>query len=1254
MNFYYLLRRLFYILIYLFYLIIINVGGNFNIYCPPDYVIVLNKIIDRTIQFGCHEAKFCQTSKYAKDCIYNDGRFSCIGENTFTSSLYQRPSDDLILHKCCTFWHQTKEMQRKLKLNLEEMNCFDYEFNFNNKTGFLELYTDTFNNNNNNNFDPLKIEKYFTNYDVLNDFTDNNEIIFVKKIQPKRNGYFLMLCKNECIKEDVNYKNQSLLNNFLSPSHYNVNGKDILSIKLKNQKKENINLHLKLGSDQKKKYKFLKTKSKEFKSGEWEDISQSVKVATFKKMINDLEKNFNQIKNGTKNVKLKNRISIFKVNSTKIILPPFNFLYQTDNRKPDSLFLLFEKERKLQNIKNKLSINGSIKSFSKPKIKQSQITILPNTTPSSENFFYFQTRQNGLKIKIIPEKSDEINPITTPTTPIPQNPQQNDDETLTIENLPIDVLMKIIQEHKGKQNNNPATTTTTTTPEPNDKKLKDEVLNLQKQLLLVLLKDKEENKSKESVLSLISKETLIKLLSGNEQKMTTTTTPEPTTTKQRVVLEFPKEILQLLLSANKNSKPDGSGRENNNSNEKEKNDEKISLSAVTLLKLLTANIKNQSKERKNKSDEEDKITTKNIPTTTLTTQKKVYKSMSIVRSDGGDSNEDVNENYSDEVEKTTKTIFSRRSRVKTTTKKSFSVDYEDESDEETKIKLTTQSKFKKRSTHTSRKKVTHNEDSDEYYDNKETTKHIRSTKKLNKTAAAVTILTSSESDELTTISTTKSTRKSKQRSRHSTTTHHKKNKKRINRRKSLIESLNTSQFLINLIPRLKETFGIEPQIHPTERKLNITPSRHNTTLEKLMASRSIGEIIKIVGQSISIYVDDISIWDLRYILYTSIWKMEIEDELLELNMTLEEFIDLLESKNIIVNVKNRCNWRKMTFRFNPTEENIHLFYQLSDTVEGIHDDYVLEKNLPEGYGNDLGVDEGSKSNGPLNGTTNKKEDDSKETDPIINIKGKTCFYGKEFEAENLFLPISGDNIAAEVDKKTYEYQASKEIQEQNESIMADLLTRKKVKGNLEIPLEAHFDSFNLSDNNENFDPINRNKKSSKNILLTGASDSVCKKAVDEEIKFDGECCSPIKRVVKRNTSKEDKEMIEKYFNTTMNGGDSSQPNDLNKKPSSESVPTTSANKKNDNENGFVEKHSILNELIPMQSFEEEVPEKRSLDKKEPGEERYCRDIIIEEYRRTKEKLVNYKNYCFAVKKVPMTKREIERIRMIEKDLFGGK
>lgn len=421
-----------------------------------------------------------------------------------------------------------------------------------------------------------------------------------------------------------------------------------------------------------------------------------------------------------------------------------------------------------------------------------------------------------------------------------------------------------------------------------------------------------------------------------------------------------------------------------------------------------------------------------------------------------------------------------------------------------------------------------------------------------------------------------------------------------------------------------------------------------------MASRSIGEIIKIVGQSISIYVDDISIWDLRYILYTSIWKMEIEDELLELNMTLEEFIDLLESKNIIVNVKNRCNWRKMTFRFNPTEENIHLFYQLSDTVEGIHDDYVLEKNLPEGYGNDLGVDEGSKSNGPLNGTTNKKEDDSKETDPIINIKGKTCFYGKEFEAENLFLPISGDNIAAEVDKKTYEYQASKEIQEQNESIMADLLTRKKVKGNLEIPLEAHFDSFNLSDNNENFDPINRNKKSSKNILLTGASDSVCKKAVDEEIKFDGECCSPIKRVVKRNTSKEDKEMIEKYFNTTMNGGDSSQPNDLNKKPSSESVPTTSANKKNDNENGFVEKHSILNELIPMQSFEEEVPEKRSLDKKEPGEERYCRDIIIEEYRRTKEKLVNYKNYCFAVKKVPMTKREIERIRMIEKDLFGGK
>ncbi|CEF65247.1 Histone H2B family and Histone core domain and Histone-fold domain-containing protein [Strongyloides ratti] len=767
--------------------------------------------------------KAIENATKSKDCIYNDGRFSCIGENTFTSSIYQRPSDDLILHKCCTFWHQTKDMQKKLKFNSEIMNCFNYEVNFNSKTKYPELYTDNFNEN---NLDPLKIKNYFTTFDNLD---ENKEIIFIKKIQPKKYGYYLMLCKNECIKKDNTIKNQTILTNFLLPSSDNINKKNVF---FKNFNfSRNLDLRIKLENDKKKKYKFLKINSKELKSKEWEDISQSIKMATFKRMLYNLEKHFKQ-NNTTKN----NKMFVFKVNSTIINLPALSFVDKNINNESNSLSLLFDNERKLKNMKKRISINGNVNKVNKENIKLSKIIIpLQTTTPFNDNFIYFKTRQNGLKIKIIPEKSNEITQITTSSTPITQVSKLNNDETLTVENLPLNLLMKIVQEHNMKENKIKSITSTTT-PEPNDKKLKDEVLNLQKQLLLILLKDKEENKSKENILSLISKETLVKLLSNNnEQKHTTTTTTTEPTTKERVILELPKEVLQLLINANKISKQENTKKENDsNEKEKENNDEKISLSAVTLLKLLTTNLKNQSNE-KNKSNEEDKIVSKNILITTSISPKKVYKSAAIIRSDGSESDEDIVEEYGEETEKTTRTTFLRKSKSKRTTKRALSLEYEEASDEKVeqrKIKTSTRSKFRKIFTQTTKKKVVDKDDSSDYEDNSERTKNTKSTKKLSKaaSAAAVTIITSSESNELIT-STTRNLRKLKQRNRHSTISHHKRNRKRMNRHKGLFESFNSSQFLINLIPRIKETFGIEPQVHPTEKKANIIPYRYNTTLD---------------------------------------------------------------------------------------------------------------------------------------------------------------------------------------------------------------------------------------------------------------------------------------------------------------------------------------------------------------------------------------------------------------------------------------
>uniref|UniRef100_A0A0N5BBY8 NET domain-containing protein n=1 Tax=Strongyloides papillosus TaxID=174720 RepID=A0A0N5BBY8_STREA len=677
------------------------------------------------------------------------------------------------------------------------MNCFNYEFNFNKNTGFLEIYIDVLKNN---NFDPLKLEKYFTNFI---DLDDTKEIIFVKKIQPKKEGYYLTLCKNECIVDRYTKRNQTLSNDFLFRSNNNLK-------KLKNQRYKNFSStfddHVKLRNDKIKKYKLLKIIPKELKRSEWDEVSKDVKVAIFKNLVNDLEKHLKETENNTKTFKVKNVISVIKINSTQINLPPISDMDKNTSNNPNRLLLLFEQEYKLQNT---INISNTNKTFNmdlfRKKHKIFQIINLTTSTPPNENFFYFQTRQNGLKIKILPENSNEASEITTSTLPTTQKFQRNNDGTLTVENLPLNLLMKILQENKNKD------VVTTTTPEPKGKILKDEVLNLQKQLLLVLLKEKEEGKSKESLLSSISKETLVKLLSDTGEKTTTTTTPKPTT-KQHVILEIPQEVLQLLLDTNKNIRQE-STKKDNDSKEKEKNDEKISLSAVTLLKLLTANLNNQSKEKNKKDNDKDDSTAKSIPISTTTSLIKVYKTTNTVKSENKKSDEDSNEEYSDEIESTTKKVSLKRGKSRVTTKKPNSYEYEESSEEKIKVKTTIRPRSRKLSP------KAHNEDNDEYYDNIETK---RSTKKTGRTVASVTISTSSEETSLTTKSPRKSTRKPKRKNKQSTVSHERKNKKRMNRFKGILESINGNQFFMNLIPRLKETFGIEPQVHPVERKFNRT------------------------------------------------------------------------------------------------------------------------------------------------------------------------------------------------------------------------------------------------------------------------------------------------------------------------------------------------------------------------------------------------------------------------------------------------
>uniref|UniRef100_A0A0K0FWQ9 Uncharacterized protein n=1 Tax=Strongyloides venezuelensis TaxID=75913 RepID=A0A0K0FWQ9_STRVS len=224
-------------------------------------------------------------------------------------------------------------MQNRLKSNIRQMNCFNYEFNFNKITGFLEIYIDVLKNN---NFDPLKIEKYFTNFI---DLDNNKEIIFVKKIQPKREGYYLTLCKNECIVDRYTKRNLTLSNNFLFPSskslYFNPNVKDIYLKKSKNHRYKNLSSnfddHLKLRNDKIKKYELLKIMPKKLKLNEWNRVSKDIKVAIFKDFVNDLEKHLKETENITKTFKATNIISVVKINSTQINLSPISVMDKNTN-----------------------------------------------------------------------------------------------------------------------------------------------------------------------------------------------------------------------------------------------------------------------------------------------------------------------------------------------------------------------------------------------------------------------------------------------------------------------------------------------------------------------------------------------------------------------------------------------------------------------------------------------------------------------------------------------------------------------------------------------------------------------------------------------------------------------------------------------------------------------------------------------------------------------------------------------------------
>uniref|UniRef100_A0A0N4ZWS5 Bromo domain-containing protein n=1 Tax=Parastrongyloides trichosuri TaxID=131310 RepID=A0A0N4ZWS5_PARTI len=497
------------------------------------------------------------------------------------------------------------------------------------------------------------------------------------------------------------------------------------------------------------------------------------------------------------------------INSTQIVMPPLSHSgkYNISGR----LLLLFEIERKKKLLMEKL-------------IEKKESSKLQITTPLENTNLVFQTRQEGLKIRIIPENSTGI--VQTKLSDVQETTTKNDDETLTIQNIPLSLLLKLVQSNQIKAENE-KTTTTTTTVKPKSEDLNSEVLNLQKQLLLALLKEKTES-NKDSSLSSISNETLLKLFSNTEQKTTTTTTPEPTT-RQHVVLELPKEVLQLFVNSNKESNIEEKDKK---SKELSKDDERISLSVVTLLKLLTANRKDENKFKSEEivpsknititsSYKNSHLTTKTLKTTTIKSKDKTYEDNSdedlIVKSTTKKSNFD---NISESKESSEYGIVSS-----------------EELTEKPKTTVTTRIKLKKFQTRIT-KIMSSEENSNNSNESIEVKKKTRITKRHSK-ASAVTLPLSSNSEELIDTTTMKTSHSRRRRKKNRNSQKHttlpgtkKNNRRRGKKRKGILDGFNGSQFIMNLIPKLKESFGIEPQIHPLERKINSTTIKSDELLDK--------------------------------------------------------------------------------------------------------------------------------------------------------------------------------------------------------------------------------------------------------------------------------------------------------------------------------------------------------------------------------------------------------------------------------------
>ncbi|CEF65246.1 Hypothetical protein SRAE_1000349900 [Strongyloides ratti] len=221
-----------------------------------------------------------------------------------------------------------------------------------------------------------------------------------------------------------------------------------------------------------------------------------------------------------------------------------------------------------------------------------------------------------------------------------------------------------------------------------------------------------------------------------------------------------------------------------------------------------------------------------------------------------------------------------------------------------------------------------------------------------------------------------------------------------------------------------------------------------------MENNSIETLSKKICQTISLHDNRISIKDFKIILSESIHTIDIDEELKKLNITLVDLINFLESHNMIGDVKNSCDINKMTFRYTPSFLTTKLSLKLANTAERTNN------NVVENY--QVSKYEGSKSNvfscNKLNNVCILKKKE-------VSIFEEKNLLLKKKEIKNITALKNYDDFIKSLEEKSYEYQASETIQNQNEWIITNLLVNKMTKFSSKSFLKFH---YNYLDSKKDF------------------------------------------------------------------------------------------------------------------------------------------------------------------------------------------